>query len=152
MRLQETIAHFKMKLSSTSREYEERIFNMRSDKEKLQIHFQKLKRRMQQYRENQRKKFVEMTLLSDDVVKKLNDRVEKAETILKLVEMNEKLESEEDKCVPFYTNTVKDAEEVLFLLVRSLIFAIIEPPTIQCPYKQSCPVVTVHPDDSDWCC
>lgn len=69
---------------------------LRDEKEGLQTHFQDLKRKMNVYRDNDRKKLTEFTVLSNKVVRTLKDRVELAENILKLTEMNGKLESEEE--------------------------------------------------------
>lgn len=100
-KLQETITHLKQKLANNNREFEERNKSLRDEKEALQTHFQELKRKMNLYRENERKKLTELTVLSNRVVHDLKKRVDTAEKILKLVEMNRKLESEEERMMSF---------------------------------------------------
>ena len=91
----------KQKLANNNREFEERNKSLRDEKEALQTHFQELKRKMNLYRENERKKLTELTVLSNRVVHDLKKRVDTAEKILKLVEMNRKLESEEERMMSF---------------------------------------------------
>ncbi|KAJ3300086.1 Dynein regulatory complex subunit 2, partial [Borealophlyctis nickersoniae] len=105
VKLQETIAHLKTKLSNNSREYEERNRALREEKEAIQTHFQGLKRRMNSFREQERRKLTELTILSNGAIKELQGKVEKAEKIIKLAEMNRKLETEEEKVRPFYDET-----------------------------------------------
>ncbi|ORY37053.1 hypothetical protein BCR33DRAFT_854921 [Rhizoclosmatium globosum] len=110
MKLQETIAHFKARLSNNSKEYEERNKTLREEKEAIQAHFQALKRRMNTFRKNEHKRLTDLTLLSSKVIKDLKVKVEKAEQIIKLAEMNRKLETEKEKVIPFYASTLSDAE------------------------------------------
>ncbi|KAI9328161.1 coiled-coil domain-containing protein 65-like protein [Obelidium mucronatum] len=97
IKLQETIAHFKAKLSNNSKEYEERNKTLREEKEAIQAHFQALKRRMNNFRKSEHKRLTDLTLLSSKVLKDLSVKVEKAEMIIKLAEMNRKLETEKEK-------------------------------------------------------
>ncbi|KAJ3017057.1 UNVERIFIED_CONTAM: Dynein regulatory complex subunit 2 [Siphonaria sp. JEL0065] len=110
IKLQETIAHFKAKLSNNSKEYEERNKTLREEKEAIQAHFQALKRRMNTFRKNEHKGLTDLTLLSSKVLKDLQVKVEKAEMIIKLAEMNRKLETEKEKVIPFYASTLSEAE------------------------------------------
>lgn len=96
-KLQETIGSLKQKFVNNSREFEERNKSLRDEKEALQVHFQDLKKKMNLYRENEHKKLTDLTVLSNQVVRRLKDRVGTAEKLLKLVEMNHKLESEEER-------------------------------------------------------
>ena len=60
---------------------------------------------MNDFREEERAKLTSMTVLSNAVIKNLDSKVEKAEKILKLAEMNRKLETEREKVLPFYEET-----------------------------------------------
>ncbi len=60
---------------------------------------------MNHFREDEKSKLTELTLLSNTVIKDLGEKVEKAEQILKLSEMNRKLETEREKVLPFYEET-----------------------------------------------
>jgi hypothetical protein len=83
---------------------------LRDEKEGLQTHFQDLKRKMNMYRDNERKKLTELTVLSNKVVHTLKERVELAENMLKLTEMNAKLESEEEQVFRQQPTTQLDEE------------------------------------------
>ncbi len=60
---------------------------------------------MNEFREEEKAKLTSMTVLSNTVIKTLDSKVEKAEKILKLAEMNRKLETEREKVLPFYEET-----------------------------------------------
>ncbi|KAJ3353225.1 Dynein regulatory complex subunit 2 [Entophlyctis luteolus] len=107
---QETIAHFKAKLSNNTKEYDERNRALREEKEAIQAHFQALKQRMNLFRKNEHKRLTELTLVSSKALKDLNAKVETAEMIIKLAEMNRKLETEREKVVPFYESSLPDAD------------------------------------------
>ncbi|KAJ3407891.1 hypothetical protein CcCBS67573_g04761 [Chytriomyces confervae] len=110
VKLQETIAHFKAKLSNNAKEYEERNKTLREEKEAIQAHFQALKRRMNMFRKNEHSRLTDLTLLSSKVLKELQVKVDKAEMIIKLAEMNRKLETEKEKVVPFYASSLLEEE------------------------------------------
>lgn len=61
-----------------------------------------MKHRMNQFRENQKRKLTDLTIKSSANIKKLDDKVNQAEKILKLAEMNRKLETESEKILPFF--------------------------------------------------
>jgi hypothetical protein len=65
---------------------------------------------MNEFREEEKTKLTSMTVLSNTVIKNLDSKVEKAEKILKLAEMNRKLETEREKVLPFYEET--SAQEI----------------------------------------
>lgn len=102
VKLQENIAHLKAKLSNNAKDYEERNRGLREEKEAIQTHFQAMKRRMNTFREEERKRLTELTVCTSNVLKKLDAKVIQAESIIKLAEMNAKLETEEEKILPFY--------------------------------------------------
>jgi chromosome segregation ATPase len=102
VKLQENIAHLKAKLSNNSKDYEERNRGLREEKEAIQTHFQAMKRRMNTFREEERRRLTELTVCTSNVLKKLDAKVVQAERIIKLAEMNSKLETEEEKILPFY--------------------------------------------------
>lgn len=57
---------------------------------------------MNLFREHEKKKLVELTVCTGKVLKTLEAKVEEAEKIIKLAEMNRKLETESEKILPFY--------------------------------------------------
>ncbi|KAI9205758.1 coiled-coil domain-containing protein 65-like protein [Polychytrium aggregatum] len=107
VKLQETIAGLKTKLSNNAREFEQQNKILREEKELIQGRFQALKRRMNSFRDDERKKLTDLTITSNRVLKDLQEKVQKAEKIIKLAEMNRKLEVEEEKIVPFYKDSIE---------------------------------------------
>ncbi|KAJ3323390.1 Dynein regulatory complex subunit 2 [Boothiomyces sp. JEL0866] len=102
VKLQENIAHLKTKMNNTAKDYEERNKALKEEKDAIQVQFQALKKRMNTFREEERHRLTELTLLSNSVIKALRVKVDKAEQIIKLAEMNRKLETEQEKICPFY--------------------------------------------------
>jgi hypothetical protein len=89
-------------MSNNAKDFEERNLALKEEKDAIQSQFQALKKRMNLFREQERVRLTELTLLSNNVIKTLRGKVEKAEMIIKLAEMNRKLETEEEKVTPFY--------------------------------------------------
>ncbi|OAJ38854.1 hypothetical protein BDEG_22753 [Batrachochytrium dendrobatidis JEL423] len=108
VKLQESIAHLKTKLSNNFKEYEERNKSLREEKETIQAQFQSLKKRMNAFREQERQRLTELTIVSNNVLKVLHKKVRTAEEIIKLAEMNRKLETESERVIPFYKESNSD--------------------------------------------
>jgi chromosome segregation ATPase len=89
-------------MSNNAKEYEEKNAALKEEKDAIQTQFQALKKRMNTFRDQERKRLTELTILSNKVVKQLRSKVQHAEMIIKLAEMNRKLETEEEKIFPFY--------------------------------------------------
>ena len=89
-------------MTTCAKEFDLQNHGVKTEKEKIQTQFQALKKRMNIFREGERAKLTELTLISSSTIKKLNESVEKAEKIIKLAEMNQRLETEEEKFFPFY--------------------------------------------------
>jgi len=70
--------------------------------------WQDLKARMSKFREGEAKRLQELTLNARSAIKALGEKHKKAETILKLAELNRKLETEREKVLPFYQSSVED--------------------------------------------
>lgn len=98
----ENIAHLKSKLGNHTKEFEEKNKALREEKDTIQTQFQDLKKRMNTFRDRERQRLTELTIMSNDVLKALRFKVDTAEMIIKLAEMNRKLETEEEKVSPFY--------------------------------------------------
>jgi hypothetical protein len=105
----------KSNLLNHTKEFEEKNKNLREEKETLQSQFQDLKRKMNLFRERERQRLTLLTHMSNNVLKTLERKIGKAEMIIKLAEMNRKLETEEEKVVPFYEDTTN--ETIVFLLL-----------------------------------
>jgi chromosome segregation ATPase len=77
-------------------EYENKTKALKEEKDSLQTHLQHLKQRINIYRENEKKKLTKLITLSNKVVKDLKKKVEFAEEILRITEINTKFETEEE--------------------------------------------------------
>jgi hemerythrin-like domain-containing protein len=77
---------------------------------------------MNLFREVEHKKLTELTVLSNKVLKDLKKKVNTAEKIVKLAEMNRKLETEEEKVLPFYKSNISEEveEEVMMTLKKKV--------------------------------
>jgi len=104
-KLQDMILKLKTKYSNNHKEYNQKNQFLKKDKELIQSHFQELKRKLNKYRENEKEKLITLTTMSNKTIKNLKEKVNLAEKILRLAEMNRKLEMEEEKINPFQTNT-----------------------------------------------
>jgi len=104
-KLQDMILKLKTKYSNNHKEYNQKNQFLKKDKELIQSHFQELKRKLNRYRENEKEKLITLTTMSNKTIKNLKEKVNLAEKILKLAEMNRKLEMEEEKINPFQANT-----------------------------------------------
>lgn len=84
---------------------------LKEEKDTIQSQFQDLKKRMNTFRERERERLTELTMMSDGVIKQLRAKVGTAEMIIKLSEMNRKLETEVEKVTPFYSESQSFSEK-----------------------------------------
>eukprot|EP01137_Pigoraptor_chileana_P035014 Opistho-2@28421 len=109
-RIQESVAYIKQRMAGNATECEERNRGLKDEKDAIATHFQELKSRMNSYRDSERGRLTRLTLASNKAMKALKQRLNDAERMLKLAEMNRKLETEQEKVLPFYAATVTDNE------------------------------------------
>jgi len=110
-RLQDTINQLRAKMQQNSRECEERNKQLREEREHVQKHFQELKAEMNHCRERERSQLTTLTLQSNAAIKKLSTVAKKGELILRNAEMCRKLETEEEKVLPFYASSLTPEEQ-----------------------------------------
>jgi len=109
-RLQDSINYWRTKIANNARECDERNRAMREEKDAIARHFQDLKGRMAKFRDAEAKRLQELTLNSRRAIGSLTEKLKKSESILKLGELNRKMETEREKVLPFYASTVEDEE------------------------------------------
>ncbi|XP_044141893.1 dynein regulatory complex subunit 2 [Bufo gargarizans] len=109
-KIQETITALRNKIATHARESDEQNRQLREDKEVVHKQFQKLKGQMNQARAAEHSHLTTLTVQSNAALKQLNRVIEKGEQILRLSEMCRKLETEEEKVLPFYPSSLSDAE------------------------------------------
>lgn len=110
-RISDNIAQLKGKMASNTRECEERNRQLREEREMMLAHFQELKGQMNKLREVQRERLTKLTLESNAAIKELKRKSEKGERIMRLAEMCRKLETEEEKVLPFYASSLTPEEQ-----------------------------------------
>ena len=77
----------------------------------MNSHFHDLKAQMKAMQDEMRKKLTKLTMQSNSAIESLTEKEEKAKTILRLAEMCRKLETEEEKILPFYGSSLTQEEE-----------------------------------------
>ncbi|XP_033748636.1 dynein regulatory complex subunit 2-like [Pecten maximus] len=109
-RISDQISQLKGKMSANAKECEERNKQIKEEREKMLAHFQELKAQMNKMREGERDKLTKLTLESNASIKELKRQREKVESIMKVAEMCRKLETEEEKVLPFYATSLTKEE------------------------------------------
>nr|KAF6373157.1 coiled-coil domain containing 65 [Pipistrellus kuhlii] len=109
-RLQDSILILKGKIMVHSRESEEQNQYIRDDKELVLIQLRKLKAQRTHIWEIAQENLVKLTLESNTALKALTAIVDKGEKVLRLAEICRKLETEEEKVLPFYSSTLTPEE------------------------------------------
>ncbi|XP_038608912.1 dynein regulatory complex subunit 2 [Tachyglossus aculeatus] len=109
-KLQDSIAILKNKIAVHTRECEEQNRHIREDKDMVLRQLRRLKSQMNQARAKGRNSLAKLTLESSAALQALRKLVAKGDLILRLAELCRKLETEEEKVLPFYT-TQLNAEE-----------------------------------------
>uniref|UniRef100_A0A0B7A486 Dynein regulatory complex subunit 2 n=1 Tax=Arion vulgaris TaxID=1028688 RepID=A0A0B7A486_9EUPU len=109
-RITDQITQIRIKMSANAKESENRNKALKEDKEKIQHHFQVLKAEMTQIRDQEREKLTKLTMESNAAIKETKRKKKKGEMILRLAEMCRKLETEEEKVLPFYASSVTEEE------------------------------------------
>jgi len=122
-RISDQIAALKSKMSSTAKECEERNKLLKEERESMLAHFQDLKAQMNKVRDAERDKLTKVTLESNAAIKELKRQNDKVTTILKVSEQCRKLETEEEKVMPFYATSLTTEEQ------EDVEAAVLEPPT-----------------------
>lgn len=122
-RISDNISSLKSKMAANARECEERNKQLREEREIMTAHFQGLKGQMNKLREGERDRLTKLTLESNAAIKELKRKSEKGERILRLAEMCRKLETEEEKVLPFYASSLTKEEH------EDVEAAVAEPPS-----------------------
>jgi len=100
-RLQESLQHWRTKISNNMKEAEARNKALKEEKEKVVGHYQELKGRMTGVREAEDRRLTELTLNSRKAITDLTEKLNLAEKIIRLAELNRKLMTEREKVLPF---------------------------------------------------
>jgi len=120
-RMQSSIQHWRIKILQNKQESGERNAHLRTEKEHLLKHFQELKNRMQRFRDEERKRLTELTVNGSNCLGKLKERLTLGESILKLGEQCRRFETEREKVLPFYQDTILTEKDVEALPLDKLL-------------------------------
>ncbi|XP_075593659.1 dynein regulatory complex subunit 2 [Balearica regulorum gibbericeps] len=110
-KLQDSVAATKGQITAHLRESEQQNRRAREEKERVLRQLQELKRDMNQARAKARDSLARLTMQSSAALKALVRVVEKAQRILRLAEMCRRLETEEEKVLPFYPSSLVEGEQ-----------------------------------------
>ncbi|XP_038642568.1 dynein regulatory complex subunit 2 [Scyliorhinus canicula] len=110
-KMQDTIAALKVKLAANSRKCEAQNKTLRDEKEAIKQHFLMQKSQMNYLRAREHERLIKLTLESNVAIKTLKNVCDKGEHILKMAEMCRRLETEEEKVLPFYASSLTPEEE-----------------------------------------
>jgi len=110
-RLQESLQHWRTKISNNMKEAEARNKALKEEKEKVVGHYQELKGRMTGVREAEDRRLTELTLNSRKAITDLSEKLNLAEKIIRLGELNRKMMTEREKVLPFEFASIDGAPE-----------------------------------------
>ncbi|KAJ8043948.1 Dynein regulatory complex subunit 2 [Holothuria leucospilota] len=124
-RISDTIASLKAKMAQNAKESEERNKDLKEQREVIAQHFHTLKSQMNSFRENERGRLTKLTLDSNSSIKELQRKLDLGERILKVSEQCRKMETEDEKVLPFYASSLTPEEQ------EDVAAAVAEPPSEQ---------------------
>lgn len=109
--LKENINILKAKINQNASEAQEANNAIKENRDMMNKHFHELKHQMKQMQDVMKKKLTKLTVQSNSSIECLKQREEKVKQILRLAEMCRKLETEEEKILPFYASSLSQEEE-----------------------------------------
>ncbi|GMH33964.1 hypothetical protein BSKO_01798 [Bryopsis sp. KO-2023] len=104
IRLQDALGHWRNKIASSTNEWEERNRALRNEKDIMTRHYRALKSSMDHFRATQSQRLKHLSICSGQAQGDLETKLQKATAILKLAEMCRKMETEQEKILPFCPN------------------------------------------------
>lgn len=110
-KIQENILKLKEQMSNNAKEAEHQNKTLKETYENMLLHYRNRKSKMNLQREKEKEKLTKITLMSNKAIKHLTETKEKSEKILRVSEMCRKMETEEEKVLPFYSSSVLTEEE-----------------------------------------
>uniref|UniRef100_H9H0Z1 Uncharacterized protein n=1 Tax=Meleagris gallopavo TaxID=9103 RepID=H9H0Z1_MELGA len=110
-KLQDAVLAAKARLAAHLHECEEQNQRMRERKEAAMEQLQQLKSEMSRAQAKAHRSLAELTAQSGAALKALGKIVGKAERVLRLAELCRRMESEEEKVLPFYPSSLAEGEQ-----------------------------------------
>jgi len=109
--LSDNINALKAKISHNAKEAQESNNATKENRDLMNVHFHDLKSQMKQMQDIMKKKLTKLTIQSNASIECLKKKEEVVKQILRLAEMCRKLETEEEKILPFYASSLSQEEE-----------------------------------------
>ncbi|KAG8429444.1 hypothetical protein GDO86_004243 [Hymenochirus boettgeri] len=109
-KIQDSMSFLKNRIARHARDNEEQNRRLRADKEVVYKQFQKLKCQMKKERAAKRSNLASLTVQSNATMKALQKIIDKGESILRKAEMCRRVETEEEKVLPFYPTSLSKEE------------------------------------------
>ncbi|CAM9573625.1 unnamed protein product [Chrysoparadoxa australica] len=101
-RLQSSLHHWRTKIAQNVKENAERNKMLMEERNAIQGHFQQLKARMNKFHDARAKRLSELTQNANGAKLVLKGQSEVAANVLKLSELARKMETDQEKVMPFY--------------------------------------------------
>ena len=105
-RLQSSLHHWRTKFAQNVKECSQRNQLLTEEKNKIQAHFQQLKARMNKFRSSQARRLSSLTQNANASKGELTEKIGLSERILRLAELGRKMETEQEKVMPFYVSSM----------------------------------------------
>jgi len=112
-RLHHAVQHWRLKIANNEEEWSDRNAALRDEKDVMTRHYAKLKGQMDRFRRQQQSRLKELSRQSGAAMEALRTRIAVAERILKLAEFCRRLETEQEKVLPFWSPAEALADELL---------------------------------------
>jgi cell division septum initiation protein DivIVA len=112
-KLKEEVKQKKLTIKQNSEYWEQKNNSLKSEKEKIMENYKILKNKMISFRNIQREKLKKLVKNSWNCITSLNNYIKLSEKILKLAEICRRLETENEKILPYYENSEINQEELL---------------------------------------
>eukprot|EP00761_Pharyngomonas_kirbyi_P013210 gb/GECH01013237.1/.p1 GENE.gb/GECH01013237.1/~~gb/GECH01013237.1/.p1 ORF type:complete len:528 (+),score=222.16 gb/GECH01013237.1/:1-1584(+) len=113
--LEQSLSKWRAKLVNNIRECEERNSALKAEKESIQEHFKQLKKKMTRFRESERRRLTALVKATDQARKKLESRVGVANRVIKTSELCRRLETEQERVLPFGPVPQEEQESTEYL-------------------------------------
>jgi len=103
VKMQEDIQHWRTKIASSSREWVERNGALRREKELMGKHYSQLKAALDATRQQHADRLKTLSFATAAAAAELERKLAKASSILRLAEVCRRLETEQEKVLPFWS-------------------------------------------------
>eukprot|EP00112_Aurelia_sp_Birch-Aquarium-sp1_P015187 Seg3346.2 transcript_id=Seg3346.2/GoldUCD/mRNA.D3Y31 product="Dynein regulatory complex subunit 2" protein_id=Seg3346.2/GoldUCD/D3Y31 len=110
-RIQEKISQLRSKMSQHAKECDDRNKDLKEEREVIAAKYHELKGQMNRFRDQQRSRLTALTLQSNAALQELEKKKELGDRILRQGEICRKLETEEEKVLPFYASSLAPEED-----------------------------------------